>query len=402
MTSAIVRTNPTSGSATTSSVRDNFGSAADEINRLLRATTDKAVTSGVDVITVSYADVPTFAYVDGIRILIEIAAGGTTTVVNPTLGVNSLSQKPIKTNTGSSLSIGDLVAGGYYELVYDSQENDDPAGTGIWKVLSPAPARSVLEQMLQAVYPVGSILTTTRSENPGSADYFFSGESFGTWEAYAEGRAIAGIKADIDLNLSTASLGLNIGGISRVTWTTQTNHGLTLGDLVEISGVPFVTTDINGTYVVRNVISDTSFEYDKIGGSESFTGDADSLLALKNFNTVNEKSGTEYNLDKQSNVRDHSHQVTSFISGDGGGENLYVQYSTSAKTLGYDYNANSTSVGSISGAYPNFANRSLYTGDSILNEGAASDIGDTTINDFTNNVQPTVAAYVWTRVADPV
>lgn len=402
MTSAIVRTNPTSGSATTSSVRDNFGFAADEINRFLRASTDKAVTSGTDVITVSYADVPTFQYLDGIRILIEIADGGTTTVTNPTLGVNLLGQKPVKKFDGSSLAIGDLVAGGYYELVYDSQENDSPAGTGIWKVLSSTPARSFYEVMLGAVYPVGAILTTTRSEDPGSEGYFFAQESFGTWEAYAEGRVIAGIKADVDLDQSTAILGLNVGGISRVTWTTQTDHGLSLGDYIEVSGVPFTTTDINGNYVVRKVNSSTSFEYDKIGDAETYTGDADSLLALKNFNTLNEESGTEYNLDKQSTVRDHSHRMTSFYGNDpiiGGGENFRVATLLTAATKGFDAAGNQVDIGTNSGDFANYADVSLFTDTSISNEAAADTAGDTTINDFTHNVQPTVATYIWTRTA---
>ena len=399
MTSAIVRTNPTSGSATTSSVRDNFGASADEINRLLRATTDKAVATGVNDKSVSFGNIPTFALIDGIRILIEIEAGGTTTVANPSLIVNGGSSKLIRKFDGTSLITGDLVAGGYYELVYDSEEDLDPVGAGIWKVLSPTPVTNTLSLILQGVYPVGSILTTTRSDNPGDLDYFYAGTTFGTWEAYAEGRVIAGIKADFDLNLSTAALSLNQGGVSRVAWTTTAAHGLSLGDLVEVSGVPYVTTDINGTYVVRNVTSGTGFEYDKIGAAENYTADSDSILALKTFNTVNEESGVEYNLDEQSKVRDHSHQVTLFSAGSGGGELLYVQTNTTAQTISYNVEGNPIPIASGTGSYAPYVDRSLFTNDVILNEGAASDIGDTTINDFTNNVQPTIATYIWTRTA---
>jgi len=402
MTSAIVRTNPTSGSATTSSVRENFGASADEINRLLRATTDKAVATGINVKSVSFGDIPTFELIDGIRILIEVDAGCTTTVANPSLSVNGGSTKLIRKFDGTSLIIGDLIAGGYYELVYDSEADLDPAGAGIWKVLSPTPTTNTFALILQGIYPVGSILTTTRSDNPGDLDYFYTGTTFGTWVAYAEGRVIAGIKADFDLDLSTAVLGLNIGGVSRVTWTTTAAHGLTLGDLVEISGVPFVTTDINGTYVVRNVISDTSFEYDKIGAAESYTADSSSILALKTFNTVNEESGVEYNLDEQSTVRDHSHRVTSFYPNDPvipGGENLYVQTYGSAGTRGYDSNGSSVAIASGTGLFPNFVDRNLYTSTNILNEAGPASAGDTTINDFTNNVQPTIATYIWTRTA---
>tara|TARA_R110000737_G_scaffold78289_3_gene109631 strand:- start:966 stop:2162 length:1197 start_codon:yes stop_codon:yes gene_type:complete len=398
MTSAIVRTNPTSGSATTSSVRDNFGASADEINRLLRATTDKAVATGIDVKSVSFGNIPTFALIDGIRILIEIEAGGTTTVANPSLIVNGGSSKLIRSFDGTSLITGDLVEGGYYELVYDSEEDLSPVGAGIWKVLSPTPVTNTLSLILQGVYPVGSILTTTRSDNPGDLNYFYAGTTFGTWVAYAEGRVIAGIKADFDLNLSTAVLSLNIGGVSRVAWTTTAAHGLTLGDLVEVSGVPYVTTDINGTYVVRNVTSTTSFEYDKIGATasytESYTADSDSILALKTFNTVNEESGVEYNLDENYIVSGHSHQWL--------GENTDItpyayMYAPNSGTGGLNnstWNVTGDEVPISSGSNPNDS----YTDTTIYNQ-TVPGAGDTTINDFTNNVQPTIATYIWTRTA---
>lgn len=392
MTSAIVRTNPTSGSATTSSVRDNFGASADEINRLLRATTDKAVATGIDDKSVSFGNIPTFALIDGIRILIEIEAGGTTTVANPSLIVNGGSSKLIRSFDGTSLIAGDLVEGGYYELVYDSEEDLNPVGAGIWKVLSPTPVTNTLSLILQGVYPVGSVLTTTRSDNPGDLDYFYAGTTFGTWEAYAEGRVIAGIKADFDLNLSTAVLSLNIGGVSRVAWTTTAAHGLSLGDLVEVSGVPYVTTDINGTYVVRKVTSATGFEYDKIGGAENYTADSDSILALKTFNTVNEESGVEYNLDKQSTVAHHNHQVT-IADPLLDGYAIDSIYATNTKTSRYRANGQTIAISDTSIITDN-----LYTGTNVYNQ-AASDIGDTTINDFTSNVQPTIATYIWTRTA---
>ena len=127
MTSQIVRTNPTAGTATTSSVRNNFGFAADEINQLLRANTDKVVATGTDLVVANFSNVPTFVLVDGVRVLIEIA--NTTTSATPTLNVNSSGAKSIKKSDGSSLAIGDLVAGGYYEFVYDSGEDE-------WKVMS--------------------------------------------------------------------------------------------------------------------------------------------------------------------------------------------------------------------------------------------------------------------------
>lgn len=195
MTSSIVRTNPTAGTATTSSVRDNFGFAADEINRLLRATTDKQVTAGTTALTATFSNVPTFTLVDGVRVLLEI--GSANTSANPTLNVNSSGAKPIKKNDGSSLAIGDLVAGGYYEFVYDSGEDE-------WLVLNlvyTLDQTSLFTTMLGGLYPVGSLLTTTVSTDPGTADYFFSGITFGTWEAFAAGKVMVGIdSSDTDFD----------------------------------------------------------------------------------------------------------------------------------------------------------------------------------------------------------
>jgi hypothetical protein len=127
MTSQIVRTNPTAGTATTSSVRNNFGFAADEINRLLRANTDKVLATGTNAVVANFSNIPTFVLADGVRVLIEIAI--TTTSASPSLNVNNSGAKSIKKPDGSSLAIGELVGGGYYEFVYDSSEDH-------WKVLN--------------------------------------------------------------------------------------------------------------------------------------------------------------------------------------------------------------------------------------------------------------------------
>jgi len=135
MTSSIVRTNPTAGTATTSSVRENFGFAADEINRLLRANTDKQVTTGVNALSAVFSSVPTFTLTDGVRVLLEIGSANTT--ATPTLNVNFSGNVPIKKNDNTDLAIGDLVAGGYYEFVYSSLNN-------YWLMLNAAQLNSSL------------------------------------------------------------------------------------------------------------------------------------------------------------------------------------------------------------------------------------------------------------------
>jgi hypothetical protein len=120
MTSSIVRTNPTAGTATTASVRDNFGFAADEITALQRANVDIASTTGGPVAySASYAGSPTFSYSDGVRVIARINTTNTTTA--PTLTISPVATAvPIKKADGSDVSIGDLVANGTYEFVYNA------------------------------------------------------------------------------------------------------------------------------------------------------------------------------------------------------------------------------------------------------------------------------------------
>ena len=124
MSSSIVETNPTSGSATTSSVRDNFGYAKTEIEELQRMTEDRVVTTGdYDVQVADFSNNVTLA--EGVRILIEIGslsggAGSANDTTTPTLNVDSTGAKTIVRQDGSALVAGDLKAGQYCDLVYDA------------------------------------------------------------------------------------------------------------------------------------------------------------------------------------------------------------------------------------------------------------------------------------------
>jgi len=124
VSSQIIETNPTSGSATTSSVRDNFGFAKTEINNLERMTEDRVVTTGdYDVQVANFTNDVTLA--EGVRILIEIGslsggAGSANDTTTPTLNVDSTGAKTIIRQDGSPVKAGDLKAGQYCDLVYDA------------------------------------------------------------------------------------------------------------------------------------------------------------------------------------------------------------------------------------------------------------------------------------------
>ena len=377
MTSQIVRTNPTAGTATTSSVRNNFGFAADEINRLLRASTDKVVATGTNAIVANFSNIPTFVLTDGIRVLIEIA--NTTTNATPTLNVNSSNAKSIKKSDGSSLAIGDLVAGGYYEFVYDSSED-------YWKVLNLSAITSqdtLLTTILGGLYPVGGLLTTTNSANPGDADYFFSGITFGTWEAYAQGRTIVGIASDATLSS---------GGITSdvATFVTDAPHNLLVGSQVEIVSVTGVVDPV-GTHYVTAIPTSTSFSFALVGDDETFTNFTAASLA-KNiaFDASQEVGGESTHIQTESEVAGHRHNLYSSVDGQ---NTNYVDK--------YDFVSATASVDGSRFSYAIRAN-SASTDATV---GLSSEIKNISGNDVTqtptNNLQPYITTYIWKRVITP-
>ena len=216
MTSAIVRSNPTSGTATTSSVRDNFGFAADEINVLQRSSTELKLTTGggASPYSVNFGSSPTFSLVDGARISVRINATNTSSpniIVSP-----GISPVGIVKSDGSALIAGDLVADSIYDLMY----NDTTERWVALNVTAGLIESDLLTTVLGGIYPVDGLLTTTKVGDPGTADYFFSGITFGTWEAYAAGRVLVGIDST-DSSFDTIG---DIGGIDSFTLSNGQMH----------------------------------------------------------------------------------------------------------------------------------------------------------------------------------
>ena len=118
MSSQIIETNPTSGSAKTSDVRDNFGFAKTEINNFERMTEDKVITTNggsVNTQDANFANDVTL--VEGRRISVEIGTGLTTTNTTPTLNVDGTGDKTIVRQDGSALTVGDLKEGQYCDFI---------------------------------------------------------------------------------------------------------------------------------------------------------------------------------------------------------------------------------------------------------------------------------------------
>jgi len=121
MTSQIIPTNPTAGSASTSSVRENFRIADEEITKLQRTNIDAQELTGGPIsyfVTYPLAE-SVFEYVDGMRIAAKINVTNSASPVL-SLSVNSSSSVLLKSLDGSALAAGDLVADQYYEFILNS------------------------------------------------------------------------------------------------------------------------------------------------------------------------------------------------------------------------------------------------------------------------------------------
>jgi hypothetical protein len=387
MTSAIIRTNPTAGTATTSSVRDNFGAAADEINRLLRATTDKAVTSGTDTMAAQFGTTPTFELIDGIRVLVEI--GSANTIEAPTLNVNGTGAKTVVRADSGALSVGSLTVGGYFEMVYDSQA---PSGPGVWRALNlPTTATNTLfSAILAGVHPVGSIITSSISTDPSTEGYFFSGVSFGTWERYAEGASLAGVFEPISLDQETISA---VASTGQVTVNTSTSHGIKKGDYITITGVSTVGgLNINGDYRVSSVPSSIAFRYDKdsISQDTNFVGDSNSVVFSKNYRYPNVRFGERLTDD----VPNHNHQWITNVD-DSANKNVFLGNNNGFIFTSFSYDVNGAPTYVSDSTYSSsYIDKDLYTTDvktSLVSKGTPTDYHD--------NTPPTVTAYIWKRTA---
>ena len=398
MTSQIIRTNPTAGTATTSSVRDNFGFAADEINVLQRSSTELKLTTGggANPYNVNFGSSPVFSLVDGVRISVRINAtndGSANIIVAP--GNTPI---PIVKTDNSSLLAGDLVEDSIYDLIYNANSS---LGYPVWIGLNIDTITSqdtLLTTILGGLYPVGSLLTTTNSANPGDADYFFSGITFGTWEAYAQGRTIVGI--DTGFGTGFVSGSAILGQITIVI----AEKALSKGDSITVSGFTGTSTIANGSHTVDSAVTaagQTTVIYTVVDTTElaSLVG-TDVKVINEAFDTSQEiggESNHQLTAEEMAQHRHHQFVISSqssqnYISGDskfsaayhfsrGGDDNRYII----ARPVGDDY------------SNPTHAPTSNMI-DARTGTGSGSD-ADVTGDVPHNNLQPYITTYIWKRTA---
>ena len=214
MSSQIIDTNPTAGSATTQSVRDNFAFAKNEINEHFRMSEGMQTTGGsATAYTATFS--PAVVLATGVRVTVKFNAANTG--ADPTINLNGTGDVKIKRADGDSLVAGEIGINQIGDLIYD----DTDSGDVHFKLLSGTDVPTLVKLMLGAMYPIGHILTTVKADNPGDANYFFTGVTFGTWTAYGAGRVLVGTGTGNDGTETQefANPGTDIGGKYKHTLT---------------------------------------------------------------------------------------------------------------------------------------------------------------------------------------
>lgn len=387
MSSQIIETNPTSGSATTSSVRDNFGFAKTEINNLERMTEDKVITTNggsVNTQDANFANDVTLA--EGVRISVEIGTGLTTTNTTPTLNVDGTGDKTIVRQDGSALAVGDLKEGQYCDFIYAASGGSHIQDKWVWLNSPYAQLITSLKQDIAAnIYPVGSIFTTTTdysdASNGAAVTTALGMASTVQWSRYAKGRTIVGFNSGYTPSAATASA----DNVIQLTFTASEGesgqlHPFGVGDTITTSG--FTTSQAN---VTSGTVTEATANTIKYASSSSISSGATVTIGSGKvvntaMDTALEAGGASNHVLSQAEMN-HNHQW---------------------------YNYGGTSDHTIDTAGPN--DGALYddSGDetSITNDYLTQDAWTAPNRNLTggtvtahNNLQPYITTYIWKRTA---
>ena len=254
------------------------------------------------------------------------STGAFTTLVVEGGGISAIDNTPIGANTASTGNFTDLVAlgtnntnstinrvrignthplsgafttisstsgitGDLYGDVYDPGGNNDKvldASAKTFAGTADTLSEAGITAVLQAVYPVGSLYTTTNNINPNGLRTS-GGLGFGTWERYAEGRTLIGHDAGSTLD----TLKVLAGQRRTVEVTLVSTH------LNKTNGSVDANRDNRVPFSVGDAI-----DFSISGGSYSHTTGYDVDLPANGTATVTNIVGTTITLLMNSDVRD--------------------------------------------------------------------------------------------------
>lgn len=222
---------PEEGNPTTASVRENFVKANDGINDYRKTSKDFATSSGTGTAyVVDFSPAATKTAGERVTVLFHVGNGASGSTIN----INSTGISPITVFGNVALAQGMIKVGAYHELMWNAVNSS-------WELLNPYPVQAdyfstnktisiagaitgsastsfsgstIINTVAAAVsglsaYPVGALYLTTTSATPAS---IFGG----TWERYATGKALVGVKTIQDPEYA---LGIDSHGSEDVTLT---------------------------------------------------------------------------------------------------------------------------------------------------------------------------------------
>jgi hypothetical protein len=127
MASQININNPTTGSPTTSSVRDNFTEARNEINTLLKSSLDVVTTAGTGTAYTANFGIDVVK-VNGARVIVKAHTANTGSA---SINIDTTGASTIKNMDGTNLAAGQIGGANHYlDLIYNS-------GNNTWVLLNP-------------------------------------------------------------------------------------------------------------------------------------------------------------------------------------------------------------------------------------------------------------------------
>tara|TARA_R110000822_G_scaffold21654_2_gene68252 strand:- start:3118 stop:4014 length:897 start_codon:yes stop_codon:yes gene_type:complete len=275
-------TKPQEGNPTTASVRENFVKANDGINDYRRTSKDFATSSGTETAyVVSFSPAATKTAGERATVLFHVGNGTSGSTIN----INSTGISPITVFGNVALTQGMIKAGAYHELMWNAVNSS-------WELLNPYPVQAgyfssnkiiniagaitgsastsffgstTINTVAAAVsglaaYPVGSLYLTTTTVTPAS---IFGG----TWERYASGKALVGLKT---VNDPEYVLGVDSHGSERQTLTADQIPSHTHTTTIEVRENRTSSSGDRPEGSNASVVGSSQFESAPTGGGQSF------------------------------------------------------------------------------------------------------------------------------------
>lgn len=375
-------------------------------------TEDKVITTNGGSVNTQDADFANdVTLAEGVRISVEIGTGLTTTNTTPTLNVDGTGDKTIVRQDGSALAVGDLKEGQYCDFIYAASGGSHIQDKWVWLN---SQQDNLFKTVLDIVYPIGHILTTVKSGNPGDSSYFHAGLEFGTWVAFAKGRTIIGLDSGYTPSAATASA----DDVIQLTFTASEGesgqlHPFGVGDTITTSA--FTTGEAN---VTNGTVTEATANTIKYASSSSISSGA--TVTIGSGKVVNTAMDTALEAGGASNhtlVKEefqHLHVTGSFTLTSG--DDIFLPTSNRLDTTVYGDVPAGTFSNSLGSSNTSYTGRIVYgdSGGGATPQFKTDSIADNSTktihtfplhNDATvessphNNLQPYITTYIWKRTA---